>query len=205
MNNKMYMQGKNKNSKKQNNETVNNSKFMESSLTKNENPLRDVKYFIFTCSDCDFDIKNVLGIDINEVFIYRNIGNIIKENDENFFLGLKYAIENYGIKYFLIIGHYFCDSFKDAIYPKKGGFKNMWFKNIKEIAENNKDMIRASKKDNKEYEKSYCEVNIKEQILRLGESEIFQEYIGQGKRIYIVGLTYNEIKGELKEIEIINS
>jgi carbonic anhydrase len=167
---------------------------------KNE---KDVKYFIFTCKDCDFDIPEILGLDDIEVFIYRNIGNIIKEKDENFQMALKYAIEKYQIKYFLIIGHFICESFNDAIYPRNRNKMNKWLRNIKHIAINCGNC--ESKKDIERYERNFCEINVKVQIRRLGQCDILQEYFSNGNKVYIVGLTLNGKNGELNEIEIFHS
>jgi carbonic anhydrase len=164
---------------------------------------KNVKYFIFTCKDCDFDIPEILGLDNKEVFIYRNIGNIIKEKDENFLMALKYAIEKYQIKYFLIIGHFICKSFNEAIYPKNKTKMNKWLKNIRYIAINSGNS--ESKKDMERYERNYSEINIKVQIRRLGQCDILQEYFSNGNKVYIVGLTLNGKNGELNEIEIFHS
>jgi carbonic anhydrase len=133
------------------------------------------------------------------------MGNVIEENDINFKFALKYAIENYRIKHFLIIGHFHCNSFKEAIYPKKGGLNNKWLKNIRQIAEDNRYELYEPKRDSEKYERNFCEVNIKEQIKRMGEMDIIQDYMEEGNIIYIYGLMLNGVNEEIKEIITVHS
>ena len=67
----------------------------------NNRSSKDVKYFVLSCTDCNIDIPNVLGLSYSEVFIHKNMGNIIEEKDANFNFALKYAIENHKIRHFL--------------------------------------------------------------------------------------------------------
>ena len=180
-------------------ESVNNDK------SSSNNSIRDKKYFIVTCTDCDIDIPSILGLNYTEVFIHRNMGNIIGEKDVNFQFAIKYAIDNHKIKHFLIIGHHSCNSFKEAIYPKKGGQNNKWLKNIRQIAEMNRNLLYEPKKDNQSYERNFCEINVKEQMKRMGQLEVMQNYMEDGNKIYIVGLMLNGANGEMKEIQTIHS
>lgn len=189
-------------SNKNNNSSLGYSKIDRSINNKSA---KDLKYFIFTCTDCDIDIPQILGLNYNQCFIHKNMGNIIEEKDVNFQFALKYAIENHKIRNFFIIGHYSCNSFKEAIYPKKGGHSNKWLKNIRQIAENNRYQLYEPKRDIEKYERNFCEVNIKEQIKRMGELEQIQQYLEEGVLIYIVGLMLNGSNGELKEIQTVHS
>ena len=78
-------------------------------------------------------------------------------------------------------------------------------KNIRQIAENNRYLLYEPKRDIEKYERNFSEVNVKEQIKRMGELEQIQNYINNGVKIYIVGFVLNEPNGEIQEIQTVHS
>lgn len=182
---------------------INNSLSNVEKVNNQENKIP--KFFVFACTDCEIDVPALFSLNQEEVFLYRNIGNIIIDRDINFMCAIQYAIENLYIRNFIILGHTNCKALKESIYPTKQGVINKWLKNLRSIAEENRNQLYEAKRDNEKYEQNFSLININEQMKRLSELDLIQNLINQGEKIYIYGFQLVNNNGKLKEIEVIHS
>jgi carbonic anhydrase len=166
---------------------------------------KNTKFFVFTCTDCEIDIPALFSFNPEDVFIYKNIGNIITLEDVNLIFAIQYAIETLNIKNFIILGHTSCSALKEAIYPSKNGIINKWLKNIRLIAEENRHLLYESKRDFENYEFNFSQINIKEQMKRFSELRFIQSIIKRLEKVYIYGFQLQNSNGKIKDIEVLHS
>lgn len=191
-----------KSSKNNNNTTINSNTNIEK-FNNLEN--KNMKFFVFTCTDCEIDISALFGLSPDEVFVYKNIGNIIISKDVNLLCAIQYAIEMLNIRNFIILGHTSCLALREAIYPSKNGIINKWLKNIRLIAEENRHLLYEAKRDVENYDLNFSQLNIKEQMKRFSQLSLIQNINRKGEKVYIHGFHLLNSSGKINEIEVLHS
>lgn len=189
-------------SQKLTNTTANSIKHIEK-LINFEN--KNTKFFVFSCIDCEINIPALFGLNQEEVFVYKNIGNIIISKDLNLLCAIQYAIEILNIRNFIVLGHINCLALKEGIYPSKNGIINKWVKNIRIFAEENRHMLYESKKDHESYELNLSLINIKEQMKRFSKLSLIQNINNHGEKVYIHGFQLLNSMGNIINIDVLYS
>jgi len=189
------------NSTKLNKININNS--ISNSNFGNSN--KNQKFFIFTCIDCEIEPCSIFGLSKEEVFVYKNMGNMIIPKDGNFLCALENAVENLNIRNFIIIGHTCCRALKEAIYPTKQGQSNKWLKSIRSIAEANRKFLYEEKRDNENYDYNFSQINIREQMKRFSDLDLIKKIYSKGEKFYIYGFQVINSIGKVNTIDVIGS
>jgi len=187
---------------KQMNTTVSSIKNIEK-FNNLEN--KSTKFFVFTCIDCEMDIPALFHLNPEEVFVYKNIGNLIISKDENLLCAIEYATETLQIRNFIILGHSRCLAIREAIYPSTNGIINRWLKNIRLIAEENRHLLCETKMDIENYEVNFSKINIKEQMKRFSKLSLIKDLNKKGEKVYIHGFQLLNNLGKIISIEVLHS
>lgn len=206
----------NNNNNKANSDSIKKTKSNNFNTTATENSIKNIKkfnnlenksikFFVFTCTDCELDIAALFGLNPEEVFVYKNIGNIIISKDVNLLCAIQYAIETLNIRNFIILGHSSCLALKEAIHPSKNGIINKWLKNIRTIAEENRHLLYEAKRDTENYEYNFSLINVKEQMKRFSELSLIQNINKKGEKVYIHGFQLLNSTGKIMDIEVLHS
>src|SRR5690606_25605546 len=108
--------------------TGNNADFFEQ-LAKNQTP----DYLYIGCSDSRVTAEELMGVGPGEVFVHRNVANLVISIDLNVMSVVNYAIRHLGVKHIVVCGHYNCGGVKAAMQPKDLGLLNPWLRNIRDV------------------------------------------------------------------------
>jgi carbonic anhydrase len=164
------------------------------------------KYLIISCSDSRIQTNHILHTHPGEVFIHRNIGNIVNPSDFNIQSVISYAIENLKVKHVIVLGHTDCGAIKASLSGKYHGLIDHWLNPIRDIAEKEYEIL--NKTVNEEGEENLCkklsELNIKEQVLNLCKNPIVQKAWNKGENLHIHGFLYDMKTGLLEDLQIFN-
>ena len=134
-----------------------------------------------------------------EIFVHRNVANMVVHTDMNLLSVLQYAVEVLKIKHIIICGHYNCGGVKAAMTNKDFGLINKWLRNIKEVYEKHYDELHAIENEQSRFD-AMVELNVKEQIQNLAKTSIVQKAWKNSQLPHLHGWVFDIHKGEIKEV-----
>ncbi len=165
-------------------------------LTLGQNP----EYLWIGCSDSRVPANEITGTKSGQIFVHRNIANVVVHTDMNLLSVLYYAVEVLHVKHVIVCGHYGCGGVIAAISNTDNGFVNNWLRNIKEVYEKHRIELEAIV-DNKERENRLVELNVMEQVHNLAKTRIVQRAWKHGG-LQIHGWVYGFDNGLIKDLNV---
>jgi carbonic anhydrase len=165
-------------------------------LSKGQNP----EYLWIGCSDSRVPANEITGTKSGEIFVHRNIANVVVHTDMNLLSVLYYAVEVLHIKHIIVCGHYGCGGVIAAMSNKDNGFVNNWLRNIKEVYQ--KHMTELDAIEDKELrERRLVELNVMEQVRNLGKTRIVQQ-AWKRRELQVHGWVYGFDNGLIKDLNV---
>jgi carbonic anhydrase len=159
------------------------------------------EYVWIGCSDSRVSASNIVGLLPGEVFVHRNIANLVIHTDMNCLSVLQFAVEVLQVKHIIVCGHYGCGGVKAALEDKRHGLIDNWLRHIQDVANLYEDVLSeiddADKKLNK-----LCELNVIEQVLNVGETTIVQDAWKRGQELRVHGWIYDLSDGIITDLGI---
>jgi len=166
------------------------------SLTLGQNP----QYLWIGCSDSRVPANEITGTKAGEIFVHRNIANMVVHTDMNLLSVLYYAVEVLHVKHIIVCGHYGCGGVIASMTNKDNGFVNNWLRNIKEVYEKHKAELESIT-DNKKRENRLVELNVMEQVRNLAKTRIVQN-AWKNRALQIHGWVYGLDNGIIKDLKV---
>ncbi|MDR2956374.1 MAG: carbonic anhydrase [Prevotella sp.] len=167
-----------------------------SHLAKEQNP----EYLYIGCSDSRVHANEIMGLQPGEVFVHRNIANMVVNSDLNSLSVINYAVEHLNVKFIIVCGHYNCGGIKAAMQPKDLGILNPWLRNIRDVYrlhEKELDALPEHERSNR-----LVELNVYEQCLNvIKTAEVQKSYLEKGFP-KVAGWVYDLNAGILKDLDI---
>jgi carbonic anhydrase len=152
------------------------------------------------CSDSRVTAEDLMGAKPGEVFIHRNIANMVISIDMNVMSVLNYAVRHLKVKSIVVCGHYECGGVKAAMHPADLGILNPWLRNIRDVYRIHQDELDHIEDNAKRYNR-LIELNVQEQCINLIKTAAVQQaYKERGLMVY--GWVFDIHTGTLKDLEI---
>ena len=164
-------------------------------LSKGQSPL----FLWIGCADSRVPAEEITHADPGEIFVHRNVANMVVHTDMNLLSVLQYAVEVLKIKHIIICGHYNCGGVKAVMTNKDFGLINKWLRNIKEVYEKHYDELHAIENEQSRFN-AMVELNVKEQIQNLAKTSIVQKAWKNSQLPHLHGWVFDIHKGEIKEV-----
>jgi len=165
-------------------------------LSLGQNP----EYLWIGCSDSRVPANEITGTKSGEIFVHRNIANVVVHTDMNLLSVLYYAVEVLHVKHVIVCGHYGCGGVIAAMSNKDNGFVNNWLRNIKEVYEKHSKELELIS-DPKLRENRLVELNVMEQVCNLGKTKIVQQG-WQRRELQVHGWVYGFDNGLIKDLNV---
>lgn len=165
-----------------------------SSLSKQQAP----EYLWIGCSDSRVPANQIVNLPPGEVFVHRNIANVVVHTDLNCLSVLQYAVEVLKVKHIIICGHYGCGGIKAAMENHRHGLIDNWLRHIKDVMRFNTE--RFTGLEHEEKLDLLCELNVKEQVTNICNTTIVQDAWKRGCDLTVHGWIYNIENGILKDL-----
>lgn len=158
-------------------------------------------YLYIGCSDSRVPANEIMGLEPGEVFVHRNVANLVCSIDLNVMAVINYAVRYLKVKHIVVCGHYNCGGVKAAMQPKDLGILNPWLRNIRDVYRLHKDELNAIKDEHERYNR-LVELNVQEQCINVIKlASVQQEYAGQGyPKVY--GWVFDLKTGLLKDLKL---
>lgn len=166
-----------------------------STLAKQQTP----EYLWIGCSDSRVPANQIVDLAPGELFVHRNVANIVIHTDLNCMTVLNYAVEFLKVKHVMITGHYGCGGVKAAMENNKLGLIDYWLRNIRDVYYNNEAQMNEID-DPSERLNRLCELNVLQQVDNIARSNIVQNAWARGQELSIHGWIYDIHDGILHKL-----
>lgn len=159
------------------------------------------EYLYIGCSDSRVNAEDLMGLEPGDVFIHRNVANLVVPTDSNINAVIQYAVEVLAVKHIIVCGHYECGGVKAALYPKDMGQLNAWLQTLRDVRRLHKQEIDAIH-DPKEAFDRLVELNVIEQCVNLIKNSHVQRSWYKTGMPNIHGWVFDVRTGKLKDLNL---
>lgn len=160
-------------------------------------------YVWIGCSDSRVPANEIVGLDPGEMFVHRNIANLIATGDPNCMGVVQYAVEALGVRHLIVCGHYGCGGVRAVLDNRFDGAAHVerWLSPLRHLAIARTSELEALPADAERWDR-LCEINVVEQVRRLRSSDVLAGKQLRGLEIFVHGLIYDIRDGLLHELTI---
>ncbi len=166
-------------------------------LSMGQNP----EYLYIGCSDSRVSVEELMGVKPGELFVHRNIGNIVVNSDSNINAVVQYAVEHLKVKHIIICGHYECGGIKAAMHPEDMGQLNGWLQTIRDVYHTHRSELDAIEQLSKRYDR-LVELNVREQCINIMKIDHVQRSWVERQYPHVHGWIFDVRSGKLKDLEL---
>ena len=153
------------------------------------------------CSDSRVPANEIIGAEPGEVFVHRNIANMVIHSDMNMLSVLDYAVNALKVQHVIVCGHYGCGGIKAAMGNDSIGIIDNWIRHIKDVYRFNHEELDAIKDDTERFN-GFVELNVKEQVFDLAKTSIVQSAWKNGQKLSIHGWVYGLNSGYVTDLGV---
>jgi len=168
-----------------------------STLAKQQAP----EYLWIGCADSRVPANELLGLLPGDVFVHRNVANVVVHTDFNCLTVLQYAVEMLRVKHIIVCGHYGCGGVKAAMERKDHGLADNWLRNIKDIYHHYEAKISRLPTE-EERANRLCELNVRAQVANVCHTTIVQNAWARGQKLSVHGWIYDIRDGLLRDLGV---
>ena len=185
----------------------NNKKWVESKLNQDPDFFNNLSagqkppVLWIGCADSRVPANEIIGAGPGEVFVHRNIANLVVHSDMNMLSVLDYAVNVLEVKHVIVCGHYGCGGVQTAMTNKHVGLIDNWIRHIKDVYRFHQDELNAIEDEKKRFD-SFVDFNVVEQVLNLAKTSIVQSAWERGQNLHVHGWVYDIKDGLIKDLDI---
>lgn len=166
-------------------------------LAKDQRP----DYLYIGCSDSRVPANEIMGLDPGEVFVHRNVANLVTSIDLNVMSVINYAVKHLHVKHIIVCGHYNCGGVKAAMMSKDMGILNPWLRGIRDVYRLHAAELDAIEDEHEKYNR-LVELNVHEQALNVIKTAVVQQEYMMNQYPVVHGWVFDLKTGLLKDLEI---
>ncbi|HPE82194.1 MAG: carbonate dehydratase [Aequorivita sp.] len=153
------------------------------------------------CADSRVPANEIIGAQPGEVFVQRNIANMVVHTDMNMLSVLDYAVHALKVKHIIVCGHYGCGGVKAAMKNESIGLIDNWLRHIKDVYRLHKNELDSIEDEEARFRR-FVEVNVKEQVFDLAKTSIVQNAWHKGQELNLHGWVYGLDSGLIKDLQV---
>ena len=158
-------------------------------------------YLWIGCSDSRVPANEIVGLQPGELFVHRNVANLVIHTDLNCLSVVQYAVEVLKVHHIIVCGHYGCGGVKAALEGRKFGLIDNWLRNVQDVMRKH-DTLLFGIEDEGERFKNLCELNVIEQVCDLSETTIVESAWEKEQELTIHGWIYEISDGLLRDLKL---
>lgn len=159
------------------------------------------RYLWIGCADSRVPANEIIGLEPGEVFVHRNIANVVIHTDLNCLSVIQYAVEVLKVQHIIVCGHYGCGGVQAAMQTEEFGLIDNWLRHLKDIYEKYTNKLEAIDDEGQRFD-HFCELNVKEQVYHVCQTSIVQNAWRQSQKISVHGWIYGLHDGLLQDLDI---
>jgi carbonic anhydrase len=165
-------------------------------LSHQQNP----RYMWIGCSDSRVPANQITGLEPGEVFVHRNVANLVVPTDLNCLSTIQYAVDQLKVEHLMVVGHYGCGGVLAALNDVRIGLADNWLRQIKDVAARHRPLLNTAPERLRA--DLLVELNVIEQVVNVARTTVVQDAWGRGQKLSLHGWVYGLSDGLLKDLHI---
>ena len=166
------------------------------SLVQQQTP----KYMWIGCSDSRVPANQITGLEPGEVFVHRNVANVVVHSDLNALSTIQFAVERLKVEHVMVVGHYGCSGVRAALEGARIGLADNWLRHIQDVRDLHRDLLEGIAEERRC--DALVELNAIEQVVNVAQSTVLQDAWLRGQVVALHGWVYGIHDGLLKDMGI---
>ncbi len=165
-------------------------------LSRQQNP----EYLWIGCSDSRVPANQIIGVLPGEVFVHRNLANVVVHTDLNCLSVVQFAVDVLKVKHIMVVGHYGCGGVQAVVRCQRVGLADNWLRHVQDVREKH-DGCLCRLPDDTARSARLCEFNVIEQVANLNSTTIVQDAWSRGQELTVHGWIYGLQDGLLRDLK----
>lgn len=167
------------------------------SLVKQQKP----RYMWIGCSDSRVPANQITGLEPGEVFVHRNVANIVVHSDLNALSAIQFAVERLKVEHIMVVGHYGCSGVQAALEGARIGIADNWIRHIQDLRDRYRSLLESLPAENQA--NALCELNVAEQVFNVAVTTVMVDAWSRGQEVTIHGWAFGVNDGLLQDLGMI--
>lgn len=158
------------------------------------------KYMWIGCSDSRVPANQITGLEPGEVFVHRNVANVVVHSDLNALSTVQFAVERLKVSHVMVVGHYGCSGVQAALEGARIGLADNWLRHVQDVRDRHSGILDGL--DAQQRADALCELNVIEQVLNVSQTTVLQDAWLRGQDVTVHGWIYGLHDGLLKDLKV---
>ncbi|MGC4367899.1 carbonate dehydratase [Hydrogenophaga sp. R2] len=156
------------------------------------------RYMWIGCSDSRVPANQITGLAPGEVFVHRNVANVVVPTDLNCLSTIQYAVDMLKVEHLMVVGHYGCGGVQAALHDSRVGLADNWLRHIKDVRDRHAPLLERLPAEVRH--DALCELNVIEQVMNVVQTTVLQDAWTRGQKITLHGWVYGLRDGLLHDL-----
>ena len=165
-------------------------------LAQQQNP----KYMWIGCSDSRVPANQVTGLEPGEVFVHRNVANVVVSSDLNALSVIQFAVDVLKVEHIMVVGHYGCGGVLAALQDIRVGLADNWIRHVKDVRDKHRELLAALAPEWRH--DALCELNAIEQVMNIAQTTVLQDAWTRGEKVTLHGWCYGLKDGLINNLHM---
>lgn len=166
-------------------------------LTQQQAP----QYLWIGCSDSRVPANQIVGLLPGEMFVHRNIANVVVHTDLNCLSTVQFAVDVLRVQHIIVCGHYGCGGVRAALHEDRLGLVDNWLRHVQDVRVKYREQLDTLGSDTEKHDR-LCELNVIEQVINLSQTTVVQEAWSRGQSLFVHGWLYRLEDGLLRDLDL---
>ncbi len=158
------------------------------------------KYMWIGCSDSRVPANQITGLEPGEIFVHRNVANVVVPTDLNCLSTIQYAVDQLKVEHLMVVGHYGCGGVLAALEGARIGLADNWIQHVKDVRDRPLGLIEATEPARRH--DVLCELNVIEQVLNIAHTTVMQDAWARGQKVTLHGWCYGLKDGLINNLHM---
>jgi carbonic anhydrase len=159
------------------------------------------QYLWIGCADSRVPANEIVGLLPGELFVHRNVANLVVQTDLNCLSVIQYAVEALRVQHIIVCGHYGCGGVLAALRGERLGLIDNWLRNVQDVRDKNLAQLESLDGETRRHDR-LCELNVAEQVLHVCKTTVVQSAWERGQSLAVHGWIYSIADGLLRDLDV---
>ncbi|MDD2610759.1 MAG: carbonate dehydratase [Giesbergeria sp.] len=158
------------------------------------------RYMWIGCSDSRVPANQITGLEPGEVFVHRNVANVVVPTDLNCLSTVQYAVDQLKVEHLMVVGHYGCGGVLAALEDTRVGLADNWIRHVKDVRDRHRDLLARMAPESRH--DALCELNAIEQVVNIAQTTVLQDAWARGQQVTLHGWCYGLKDGLINNLHM---
>ena len=158
------------------------------------------RYMWIGCSDSRVPANEIVGLDPGEIFVHRNVANVVVHSDLNALSTVQFAVERLKVEHIMVVGHYGCSGVQAALEGARIGLADNWLRHVQDVRDRHRQLLDELPEHGRA--NALCELNAIEQVVNVAQSTVLQDAWARGQNVTLHGCVYGVHDGLVQDLHM---